>query len=143
MTCATSVSVSNPYATRLIGAALNRGRLAIIEYAPAQAQYELDCPSGGRGRLVTGIRRSARFNEKNMGLLLRDRSVLHALGHYEYFAWTNPNRAVAQLNSHMPGEDQKQIVGIFVFVPNEFALDLHDHEVMSVEAPDDARLPIF
>lgn len=69
--------------------------------------------------------------------------MLYAFGHYEYFAWPEPNSAVPQLNSNMPGENQKEIVGIVVFVPNEFALDLYNHEVMPVEAADDARLPIF
>jgi hypothetical protein len=78
-----------------------------------------------------------------MGLILGDRSVLYALGHYENFAWTNPNGAVAQLNRNVPNENQKEVVGIVVFVPNEFALDLDNHEVMSVEATDHTRLPVF
>lgn len=78
-----------------------------------------------------------------MGLVFSDRSVLYALGHYKYFAWTKPNSAVSQLNSDMPNENQKEIVGIVVLVPNEFALDLHDHEVVAVEATDNSRLPIF
>jgi len=77
-----------------------------------------------------------------MGLVLGDRSVLYALGRYEHFAWTNPNGAVAQLNGNLPNENQKEVVGIVVLVPNEFALDLHNHEVMPVEATDNARLPI-
>jgi hypothetical protein len=77
-----------------------------------------------------------------MGLVLGHRSELYTFGHYEYFAWTNPNGAVAQLNSNMPYENQKEVVGIVVLVPNEFALDLHNHEVMPVEATDNARLPI-
>ena len=78
-----------------------------------------------------------------MGLVLSDRPVLNALGHDEYFAWTKPDNAVSQLNSHMPNENQKEVVGIVVLVPNKFALDLHDHEVVTVEASDDARLPKF
>ena len=78
-----------------------------------------------------------------MGLLFSDRSVLYALGHHKYFARTKPNSAVSQLNGDMPNENQKEVVGIVVLVPNEFTLDLHDHEVMPVEATDNARLPIF
>ena len=78
-----------------------------------------------------------------MGLVLSDRSVLNALGHYKYFAWTKPNSAVSQLNGDMPNENQKEIVRIVMRVPNEFALDLHDHEVLTVEASDNPRLPIF
>ncbi len=111
--------------------------------APIARPHDLDNSTGGRCRLVPSIRRSARFNEKNMGLVFSDRSVLYALGHYKYFAWTKPNSAVSQLNSDMPNENQKEIVGIVVLVPNEFALDLHDHEVVAVEATDNSRLPIF
>ena len=78
-----------------------------------------------------------------MGLVLSDRSVLDALGHYKYFARTKPNSAVSQLNCDMPNENQEKIVRIVMLVPKEFALDLHDHEVVTVEATDNSRLPIF
>jgi hypothetical protein len=78
-----------------------------------------------------------------MSLILGNWSVLYALGHHEYFARTNAHGTVAQLNRNMPDENQKEIIGVIVFVPNKFALDLHDHEVVPVEATDDARLPIF
>ena len=78
-----------------------------------------------------------------MGLVFGDRSVLNALGHHKYFARTKPNSAVSQLNGDMPNENQKEVVGIVVLVPNEFTLDFHDHEVVAVEAADDTRLPVF
>jgi len=78
-----------------------------------------------------------------MRLVLGDRSVLNALGHHKYFARTKPNSAVSQLNRDMPNENQEKIVRIVMLVPNEFALDLHDHEVVTVEAADYSRLPIF
>jgi hypothetical protein len=78
-----------------------------------------------------------------MGLVLSDRPVLNALGHYKYFARTKPNSAVSQLNRDMPSENQEKIVRVVMLVPNEFALDLHDHEVVTVEAADYSRLPIF
>ncbi len=77
-----------------------------------------------------------------MGLVFSDRSVLDAIGHHKRFTWTKPNGAVSQLNSDMPSENQKEIVGIVVLVPNEFPLDLHDHEVVTVEATNNSRLPI-
>ena len=78
-----------------------------------------------------------------MGFVLCDRPVLNALGHYEYFARTKPNSAVSQLNRDMPNENQEKIVRIVMLVPNEFALDFHHHEVVTVEATDNSRLPIF
>ena len=104
---------------------------------------QLNDSTGGRCRLIARIRRSTGFNEKNMGLVLGDRPVLNALGHYEYFARTKSNSAVSQLNRDMPNENQEEIVRIVMLVPNEFALDLHDHEVVTVEAADNSRLPIF
>jgi hypothetical protein len=118
-----------------LGAASTGHRLWSIRY--------LDNLTGGCRRHIPSIRRSAGFDEKNMGLVLSDRPVLNALRHHEYFAWTKPYSAVSQLNSDMSNENQKEVVGIVVLVPNEFALDLHDHEVVTVEATDDARLPIF
>jgi hypothetical protein len=104
---------------------------------------QLNDSTGGRCRRSASIRRSAGFNEKNMGLVLSDRPVLNALGHYKNFARTKPNSAVSQLNRDVPNENQEKIVRIVMFVPNEFPLDLHDHEVVTVEATDDSRLPIF
>jgi len=78
-----------------------------------------------------------------MSLVLGDRPVLNALGHHEYFARTKSNSSVSQLNRDMPNENQEEIVRIVMPVPNEFALDLHDHEVVTVEATDHSRLPIF
>jgi len=78
-----------------------------------------------------------------MGLVLGDRSMFDALGHYEYFAWADTHGAAAHLNGDMPNQNQKEVVGIIVFVPDEFAFDLHDHEVMTVEAADDSRLPMI
>lgn len=78
-----------------------------------------------------------------MSLGLGDGPVLDAFGHHEYFAGTEPNGAVSQLNSNMPDENQKEIVGIVVLMPNEFALDFYDQQIVPVEAADDARLPIF
>jgi hypothetical protein len=78
-----------------------------------------------------------------MGLVLSDRTVLNALGHYKYFAWTEPNSTVSQLNSDMSNENQKEIVSIVMLVPNKLTLDLDDHEVVTFEAADDVRLPIF
>jgi hypothetical protein len=105
--------------------------------------HDLNNSAGGRRPRIPGIRGSARFNEKNMSLDIGDRSVLYAFGHYEYFSWTKPNGAVSQLNSDMPNENQEEVVGIVVFVPNEFALDLYNHEVVPVKATDNTRLPIF
>jgi len=78
-----------------------------------------------------------------MGLIFGDRPVLHALGNHEYFAWTDPYSAVSQLDRNLPNENQKEVVGIVVFVPNKFALDLYNHEVVAVKASDNSRLPIF
>lgn len=122
-----------------------------VEFYPVSRDADLDLPgrsdlnssTGGRCRHIPGIRRSAGFNEKNMGLVLSDRTVLNALGHYKYFAWTEPNSAVSQLNSDMSNENQKEVVSIVMLVPNKFTLDLDDHEVVTVEAADDVRLPIF
>jgi hypothetical protein len=78
-----------------------------------------------------------------MSLLLSNRPVLNALGHYKDFAWAKLNSAISQLNSDLPSENQEEVVRIVVFMPNKFALDLHDHEVVTVEATHDARLPML
>jgi hypothetical protein len=39
-------------------------------------------------------------------------------------------------------QHEEEVVGLVVLVPDELTFDLHDHEVVAVESPDGARLPM-
>jgi len=47
------------------------------------------------------------------------------------------------LDVDAPLDNQEEIIGIVVFVPNELALHLDDHQVVAVELPHHTGLPVF
>lgn len=102
----------------------------------------LDKSARRRRRGIPRVRCSAALDEKKVSLGIGDGPVLDAFGNHEHFAGTETNGAVSQLEGDFPDENQKEVIGVVVFVPNEFTLDLYHQEVVSVEGADDARLPI-
>jgi hypothetical protein len=42
----------------------------------------------------------------------------------------------------VPAEDEEEVVRVFVLVPDEFAFDLDDAQIVVVEAANDLRLPV-
>ena len=106
-------------------------------------RFALNDSSDSRCRCISGIRRSARFNEKNVGLAVSDRAVFDTLGHDKYFTRTKPDNTVSQLNIQVSKENKKAVIGIVVLVPNKFPLDLHHHQVVTVEPAHNAWLPVF
>jgi hypothetical protein len=109
----------------------------------AYPYYRLDHLSSGSGRWVSGIWRSLRLDEKNMRFIFGDGTMFNALGNYKYFAGTQCDGSVSQLNVDASAEDQKEVVGFLVLMPNELTLHFDNHEVMSVELANDARLPML
>jgi hypothetical protein len=79
-----------------------------------------------------------------MGLLGRHRSVLDALGNDEDFARPELNDSVSKLDIDSAAQNQKEVIRVLVLVlvPHELALDFCDHEIVSIEIADDARLPV-
>src|SRR6202044_4034822 len=78
-----------------------------------------------------------------MGFLCRNRTMLHALGNNEHLARSQRDDAVAQVNVNTAFEHQKEIVRVLVLMPNELALDLDHHQVVTVELTHHARLPVL
>jgi dihydrofolate reductase len=111
--------------------------------ARRQSNHKLNNPSRRRRRNIAGIWRALRLDEKHMRLVFSDRTMLHAFGHYKNLARTQPDRSFPQLNADAPAQHQKKIVRVVMLVPNELALHFHDHQVMAVELPHHARLPMI
>ena len=78
-----------------------------------------------------------------MRLLLCNRTVLHALRNNEQLARLQGHAAISQTNRNPSREDEEEVIGIIMFVPHEFSLDLGHHEVMAVELTDSSRLPVL
>jgi len=84
-----------------------------------------------------------RLDQQNMGLILGNGAVLNAFWDDKHFTWAKRNGPFSQLNANAPTENQEKIVRIVVLVPHEFALDFDDHQIVTVELSDYARLPVL
>jgi hypothetical protein len=62
-----------------------------------------------------------------VGFILGHRAMFNSLGDYKYFARTQRDSSVSELNADAPAEDKKEIVSVVVLVPIEFALHFDDH----------------
>jgi len=77
-----------------------------------------------------------------MRLVFGHRTVLDSFGDDEQFTWTNGNITLAHADGDATFENEEEIIRVVVRVPDEFTLDLDDHEIVTVELAHDARLPV-
>ena len=75
---------------------------------------------------VPGVRCPHRLDQQHVDFLFGIRPVLDAARHDEELAWPELDPAIAQLNGQPSSEDEEEIVGIGVRVPDELALCLDD-----------------
>ncbi len=92
---------------------------------------------------VAGIGCSLRLDQQDMGLIFGDGAVLDAFWDDEYFTWAEVDRTISQLNADASAENEEKIIRVVVLVPYEFAFEFDDHQVVTVELPDDAGLPVI
>jgi hypothetical protein len=97
---------------------------------------------GCRG-MIAGVGRAGRLDQQDVDLILGHRPVLHALGDHVQLAGAQMDLAVTQLNRQSAFEDKEEIVGVFVRVPDELALELDHHDVVTVEPLHDLRRPVL
>ena len=69
--------------------------------------------------------------------------MFDALRHDKHFASVQRDVAVAHLDGDPAFEDQEEVVGFVVLVPDERPLHLHHHEVVTVELADRSRLEVL
>ena len=77
-----------------------------------------------------------------MRLFLGDGTVLYSLGNDEQLTRTKGDVALVHTNGDATFENKEEIIRVVMRVPNELAFDLDDHEIVAVELPDDAGLPV-
>src|SRR5579863_8540875 len=87
----------------------------------------------GRGRRVSGIGCSGRFDQKQMDLLGRDGAVVDALRHDIEFARTQMDLAVSEPNRKVSLHDIEEVVGVGVGMPDKLALELDHHDVVAIK----------
>jgi hypothetical protein len=97
----------------------------------------------GRRLGVAGIRRPARLDQEDVRLLIGDRAMLDATRDDEEVSLAELGVPVAQPDRQPPLENEKEIVRVWVRVPDELALDLPDLDLVVVVVADDSRLEVL
>jgi hypothetical protein len=69
--------------------------------------------------------------------------VLYTHRNDVHFPGADLNRTVAQIDAQLALDDKESLVGVFVPVPNELTLQLHDLELIVVHFGDDPGLPLL
>ncbi len=83
-----------------------------------------------------------RLEEDDVHLVSGDRAVLDAAGHNEELPRADRHVAIAQLHGESPLDDEEELVLVRMEVPVELAEQLGDLHVLTVELPNDARVPV-
>jgi hypothetical protein len=74
-----------------------------------------------RGFHVSGIWCPSWLNQKDVRLLLRNRTVLHTLGYYEEFPGAQCDGSVSHPYRDPALQHEKEVIGIFVPVPSKWS----------------------
>jgi hypothetical protein len=70
---------------------------------------------------ITRVRRPGRLNEEHVRLYFRKRLVLHPARNDEQLPWIENHRSNAQPDLEPSGQHEEEIIGLVVFMPDEFA----------------------
>jgi hypothetical protein len=95
------------------------------------------------GSVVTGIGDVARLDEEELHFPFGDGFVLDAIGDDIHFAGCESDGSVPEVNAEGAFEDEKGLVGVGVRVPDEFAFEADDLELVIVHFGNDFGLPLF
>src|SRR6266436_4388933 len=78
---------------------------------------------------VSGIQSRFRFDEDDVNFLVGYGAVLHTAGDDYKFPFTHEGFVVAELHAQSSFDDEKQLILVFMMVPDEFAFQLHGFDV--------------
>ena len=92
---------------------------------------------------VAGVADAGRLEEEHLHLLFGHRPVLDAVRHNEKLARAKLDGAVAELHPEPPADHQKQLILRLVLVPDEFALELDELDLLAVQDPHDLGAPVL
>ncbi len=88
--------------------------------------------------MVAGVRRSRRFNQKKMDFFTGHGAVFDAFRDDIHFAGVQGDGFISQFDIKGALEDEEEIIGVFVAVPDEFTLGFHHHDIAVVVLGDGA-----
>jgi hypothetical protein len=93
--------------------------------------------------LIPSVQRRFRLEQQNRHFLLCEWPVLHATRNDNEFTLLDPFLPIAEIHAESAGQDEKQLVFVFVVMPDEFALKFHQLYELAVETANDFRPPMF
>ena len=68
-----------------------------------------------------------------MDFFVSDGAVFDAFGHDEHLAGVEGDGSVSELDVEAALEDEEEVVGVVVLVPDKFTFDFDDHDVGRIE----------
>jgi hypothetical protein len=83
------------------------------------------------------------LDQQRVNFTIGDRAVLHTARHDEQLAGIKADVALAELDGQCADDDDEQLVGVLMCVPDELALDLDDHDFVVIEPRDDFGRPVL
>src|SRR6185437_8685762 len=92
---------------------------------------------------VARVERGGRLEEQQVHLPLGNRLVLHTPRYDEKLAFVDANIAVAQAHEQLALDHEEQLIFVFMVMPHEFALELHQLHLLPIELADDAGDPVL
>src|SRR5262249_39180403 len=92
---------------------------------------------------IAGVHGARQLDEHREALGPRRRLMLISFGHHEHLAGANRQIAVAKVNGHRAVDDDEDLVGVAMAVPDELAAELDELELVVVHPGNDLRRPMI
>jgi hypothetical protein len=91
---------------------------------------------------ISGVEGRSGLEQENLNLLLGERAVLDAALDDNEFARFKPFAAVGEIHAETPFDHEKHFVFVVVMMPDEFALKLHQFDLLAIQLTGDFGLPV-
>ena len=98
---------------------------------------------GSFSPVVACVWGSPRFDQEQLGLNHGKRLVLYSFWNDEHLSGLQVDRAISEVDSQMPVEDDEGLICIGVMVPNEISLQPSNFELVVVHLRDHSRRPLL
>jgi hypothetical protein len=91
---------------------------------------------------VSGVQRGSGLEQKDVGFLLSDRSVLDASRHDDELTLFDPDVPIPELHAKAAFDHQKQLILVIVMMPDELASELDQLYQLAIQLACDFWAPV-
>src|ERR1700710_2913022 len=92
---------------------------------------------------LAGIANACRFENEDLRLLVRGRTMFDAALHDDGFAGPEIDGSVTEFHAEVSFPNQKELVFGFVLMPGKLALNLHQFDVLLIQRRNRLRPPLI